>query len=625
MLERFEQETHFKTYDGERNPSFSANCNVLVALLSQPDASAYQTQITKIVRFLVDIWWNADGWIEDKWNLSQHYSTMLMTDAFSAAIKLWDAGELPSLPETLVRDGIVISLFQALVRTLQTQNEDGSWGTRGSKEETSYAVLTIAKASILPVAEGLLPVINDALERGKRFIANSQETTPAYLWIEKVTYGSAALTESYTLAALKINSHSQSTLSTKTRALATVPEKNVKQFTKFYSMIPLFSKSPAWRLQASLIEGYLFLPSLKEMRLDIFPRSGMEDDRYFEYIPFTWTSNNNLDNAFISSKALHDMMVVSFLNYQADEFMEAVVGRYFGDRSKDVLDVIDNIFATLDEAKQEDSDTELSDAASDHAPAGPTDPLTPPSDVPSDDDADTVVVKSKPSLGDVRTVLHKFISHVMAHPAVTAASPLLQSSVRNELRIFLLAHMDQASDNDRFATQSNIETVGAAFETPRSSFYRWVQSTSSDHTSCPYSFMLYQCILAAGVSTSGGEVFASVEEKYIAEAMDRHLAVLCRMYNDYGSLRRDRDEKNLNSVNFPDFHTATTDEASLKARLWTIAEYERENVERAFAKLQTLAGEEKEKKRTLEKMRVFINVTDLYGQIYVARDIASRM
>lgn len=67
MLARFEAETHFKTYDGERNASFSANCNVLVALLSQPDPSDYQKQITKTLRFLVDLWWNSDGWIEDKW------------------------------------------------------------------------------------------------------------------------------------------------------------------------------------------------------------------------------------------------------------------------------------------------------------------------------------------------------------------------------------------------------------------------------------------------------------------------------------------------------------------------------------------------------------------------------
>lgn len=31
------------------------------------------------------------------------------------------------------------------------------------------------------------------------------------------------------------------------------------------------------------------------------------------------------------------------------------------------------------------------------------------------------------------------------------------------------------------------------------------------------------------------------------------LATMCRQYNDYGSIVQDRAEKNLNSVNFPDF------------------------------------------------------------------------
>lgn len=549
---------------------------------------------------------------------------MLMADAFSAVLRLWDAGKLPALPEQLVRDGIVISLFQALVRTLQAQNEDGSWGTRGSKEETSYAVLTIAKTSVLPVAEPLYPIIMKALESGKRFIEDSQESAPAYLWIEKVSYGSAALTESYSLAALKIEVPKAS-LSAKTGALVHVPEKNVKQFTRFYAGIPLFSETPTWRLQAALIEGYLFLPQLRQMRLDIFPRSGMEDDKYFEYIPFTWTSNSNLGNTFLSSKTLYDMMVVSFLNYQADEFMEAVVGRYFVDRTSEVVATIDDIFAGL-ERQHVESEADISDA-DESDPALPVGPPTPPSDTSFEEDSsDHIEHKSEPSLGDVRRVLNAFITYVMEHSAVQAASPITVAAVRTELRTFLLSHMQQASDNDRFATQPNVENVGAVFNTPRSSFYRWVQSTSSDHTSCPYSFMLYQCIL--GERHTDRDCFPSVEEKYIAEAMCRHLAVLCRMYNDYGSLRRDRDEKNLNSINFPDFHAADvegTDETALKSRLFTLAEYERENVERAFAKLQELAGESKVQRRTLEKIRVFINVTDLYGQIYVARDIASRI
>lgn len=68
MLDEFEGPTHFRTYSGERNPSFTANCNVLDAMLSQPNATALELQITKTASFLSDIWWDSsNGAIEDKW------------------------------------------------------------------------------------------------------------------------------------------------------------------------------------------------------------------------------------------------------------------------------------------------------------------------------------------------------------------------------------------------------------------------------------------------------------------------------------------------------------------------------------------------------------------------------
>ena len=67
LLDEFESETHFKTYDKERNPSFTANCNVLVALLSQPNVSTLAPQITKVASFLSKEWWQSEGAIDDKW------------------------------------------------------------------------------------------------------------------------------------------------------------------------------------------------------------------------------------------------------------------------------------------------------------------------------------------------------------------------------------------------------------------------------------------------------------------------------------------------------------------------------------------------------------------------------
>lgn len=67
MIKAFEAATHFRTYQCERNPSFSANCNALLTILHQPDISLYTPQILKVVNFLCDSWWNTDGAIADKW------------------------------------------------------------------------------------------------------------------------------------------------------------------------------------------------------------------------------------------------------------------------------------------------------------------------------------------------------------------------------------------------------------------------------------------------------------------------------------------------------------------------------------------------------------------------------
>ena len=107
---------------------------------------------------------------------------------------------------------------------------------------------------------------------------------------------------------------------------------------------------------------------------------------------------------------------------------------------------------------------------------------------------------------------------------------------------------------------------------------------------------------------------------------------MCRQYNDYGSIARDHAEKNLNIVNFPEFHgrgedneTANHEDAegireAIKNDLFWIAEYERDCLNGAVSKM------EKEVDRSvIDPLRVFLDVTDIYGQIYVARDIASRM
>ena len=67
MLAAFEKEEHFATYAAERNPSFSANCNILAALLHVANPEEYTQHIEKAVRFLCDCWWESGSSLVDKW------------------------------------------------------------------------------------------------------------------------------------------------------------------------------------------------------------------------------------------------------------------------------------------------------------------------------------------------------------------------------------------------------------------------------------------------------------------------------------------------------------------------------------------------------------------------------
>ncbi len=66
MIDHFKSENgHFRTFPGERDASFSSNCNVLKALIHTPNVEDYSPSISSIATFLSDSWWS--GTPEDKW------------------------------------------------------------------------------------------------------------------------------------------------------------------------------------------------------------------------------------------------------------------------------------------------------------------------------------------------------------------------------------------------------------------------------------------------------------------------------------------------------------------------------------------------------------------------------
>lgn len=559
---------------------------------------------------------------------------MLVVQAFVSLLSCVDSGTLqqPGAPEdSNLLMKVSITLVQCCVRVALEQGSNGSWSD--SIEQTSYGILVLSEALRLSCFRDIYAHLEKAIDLAVDFIQPGQESlekmSSDYIWVEKVTYASPFLTQCYKLAALKSSSRAR----TAQRGVVNLPfqhglsERAKKEYTGLFLQLPLLSGVPKWHLQASLIESSLFTVMCRARRLEIFPRQDMEEDRYFDMIPFIWTCANNYAKAFTSTDYLYEMMVVSFLNFQADEFMEAVAAKHFMGRGQDLRDLIDRLC--------------LKEGA---APAGSAGSgrNTPPEDGPP----------------EVLAPLSRFISRVLRHPKVSSASAWDQKCLRREIKTYLNAHVTQMEDSGLFQEQEQQgfgnPKHGHGSSVQESSFYHWVRTTSSDHTSAPYSFSFVGCLLSAGYAGSNPsrECFSTASQKYFAESWCRHLAIMCRMYNDAGSIARDALEHNLNSVDFPEFAdgSRTCDNPTTglatpgswspvagdsstegkKKELLKLAEYERACLNEAERRLKEEVQASAPRRHGMKEAwwspwALLRDVTDLHGQIYVVRDIASRM
>ncbi|KAK8002567.1 hypothetical protein PG989_002286 [Apiospora arundinis] len=128
------------------------------------------------------------------------------------------------------------------------------------------------------------------------------------------------------------------------------------------------------------------------------------------------------------------------------------------------------------------------------------------------------------------------------------------------------------------------------------------------------------------------------------------------MYNDHGSLVRDAEECNLNSINFAESSSfasygggeevvieekgakaaelvveeeeeerklkPSSSSSSAKSELLWIAEYERRGLDAAKSLLASELGGAQS--HLMRAFRMFVDVTDLYGQLYVLMDVGAR-
>lgn len=173
----YEDESVFRCYANESDPSISTNVHVLGAL-QQAGMECNHQSVQKTINYLREKQ-HPDGWWLDKWHTSPYYPTthFVITGAGYCAQDM---------------------VSKAVSWIANTQNKNGSWGyIIPTAEETAYSLQALAHYKRLGY-----PVDTHILERGKSWLLEHQEEIYTPLWVGKSLYSPVRVVASTVLSAL---------------------------------------------------------------------------------------------------------------------------------------------------------------------------------------------------------------------------------------------------------------------------------------------------------------------------------------------------------------------------------------------------------------------------------------
>ena len=436
---------------------------------------------------------------------------MLLIESLVRLLELWDIGILGGLPETLLHHCIPVILVQILNQTLLSQNVDGTWDANYSPEVTAYGVLTLSALAWLSEIVWLREKVTSAIDAGQSILYRLQHmwTKPQYLWVEKVTYGSHNLSEAYWLAAMKPGRNPYS-WSHKVKSLFKLPKELISKHSHFLLTMAEFRTESWWRIQASVTEGYLFLPQLKSTRMDILPRQEGAKNEYLNLIPCTWIVVNHHNNLHMPTCLLWDMMVLTMCNFRVDEYMETTGAKLIEGNLEQVKAIIHNLCNVKfsDEPRTQKkafenfakpTDSHEFQGTAHEAQTGNKERYS--SSAKPSQAVGMITEADRNSSASLLATFHAVIGHyvheMLTHPRILGASLSDYSKLSTLLSNFLLSHAEQISDSLLWATQERRLSSTGVFAKPRTSFYVWAHGTGADSVSCPFSFAFFTCLLGA--------------------------------------------------------------------------------------------------------------------------------
>ena len=538
---------------------------------------------------------------------------MTSAQALVALLACWDYGQLPDLPEDLLRMQIPIVLFEILIQTMQDVNARAPWGI-DAWETSAYAVMTLCSLLSFPWPSQLTTQVERAINAGRKAVEHGllNNTDPDYVWTGKVSYGSPILGLSYALAALNIPSPTHR-LGETVLSLIDIPLRESARLSQYYDQISIPAREPLWMIQGSVFQSYLFIPMLSRERLDIFPRLSTRVDRYFEVLLPPWALAGHLNDACLPPQMLYELMATSILMNEADTFIEQIVRKEHQDHLDAVKKIIYQIF--------EDSTNRADNINGNpiESPNAHMNAIETTKGADNDRVGNSVISDDKMiaiSLDEIRADLENFVSFMMRQ--MKQASEYDRQNLRYYIRAFLLAQLDSVSSNIRLAKRSSRLNTIATSQSDFQPYFEWVRGPAAVSVGGHHLFAL----LTGMIGQDGMDCFPDVEQKYLAQGLCLHLSTMSRMYNDYSSLYRDRTENNLNSLDFSEFGRDKTisrgpdDFPASGAKLLQLARYEWKCAQAALAQLNSLV-----EPRASKALKGFCNACDLFGHLYLVKDL----
>jgi hypothetical protein len=366
-----------------------------------------------------------------------------------------------------------------------------------NSEETAYCVLALAQLASLPYTSLIRDQIDISIGSGRAYLRASGTATRAlidpasHIWVGKINYGIEHVRQGYVISALAapVPTYAPETMGSGAPCLI---ETRIEYFREFYSRCRMFQDYPAWRMRAWLIEGYLFLPDLTRILLDVFDGAEMKEDSYLEYITFSWTAPNGMEETYASPQTIRDMIVISTVILQVNKFFDLAVQKYGTSALNNLRSIVKSVFGKS----------------------------SPGENVPgyilpeaNDDSVHSSVDETSRAHAELRAHLAHFIDFVWTHPRIRKASHNDRQQLKSEMFKFLNAHIDQCNDHICLQTQE-----------PADCFPRWDRSTAANHLGSQYSFAYMTCLLGHSASLRED----GPEEDYFPGSTIKHIVQHCR-------------------------------------------------------------------------------------------------